>query len=189
MSEAEKKRTVSIELTAEQRRLLRMLRTSPAMGTDATLEQVIAYILSSVCDGVRREGSWEAGCVASMFGDWYWEPPPLCSVCEFEVLDEDDELEIESKRCETCLIRLVDDWEQSLPEDAAEQLELCERAFAREPPPEALRHCWERMKADGFTGPAGELLAPEATPVQCNGDAKSGRATSDALPSADDSKG
>lgn len=183
------KQSVSIELTAEQRRLLRMLRTSPAVGPDATLEQVISYIMSSVCDGVRREGSWEHGCVASMFGDWYWEPPPLCSVCEFEVLDEDDPLEMESKRCETCLVRLVDDWEQSLSEDAEEQLGLCARAFAREPAPDALRHCWERMKADGFTGPTGELLAPAATPVQCNGDAESGRSVSNPVSGAVDPKG
>lgn len=183
------KRTLAIELDAEQRRQLRMLRSSPAMGEDATLEQVIAYILSSVCDGVRRSGSWEAHAVTMMFGDWHWEPPPLCSACEFEVLDEDDALEIESKRCEGCLIELIDAWEQTLPEDEddeAGRFELCSRAYAGES--DALRACWDQLKAAGLCGDT-RGLAPEATPVRCNGDAEPRRAVSDESPGTRDPAG
>jgi hypothetical protein len=153
MNAAEK--VISITLTAEQRRLLRMLRSSPAMGANATLEQVIEYAVASICDGVRREGSWEAGCVASLFGEWSYEPPPCCPVCEFDLLDEDDPFEMETKHCEACLIRLIDEWEQSFmgeeedrPAAADPRFELCDRAFNGDP--SALRECWQRIQAEGF---------------------------------------
>lgn len=50
---------------------------------------------------------------------------------------------------------------------------------------------WWRGEGEGAEpvkppAPASSALVLEASPVQCNGDAKPGRPTSDALPSADD---
>ena len=115
--EAGKKIPITIELSTEQRLQLRVLRSSPAMGGSegnrCTLEEILSYIVASVCDGIRRPGSWERGCVASMFGEWDVEAP-ICRFCGYELVDEDEPLEWEMKHCETCLLEAIDEWAQHL---------------------------------------------------------------------------
>lgn len=190
---------LQLELTSEQRKHLRWLRTSPAIGDgNATLEQVVAYLVSSICDGLRRPGSWERGVVDQLFGDWHWEPPPLCGHCEFDLLDEDDALDMLTKHCETCRVDVIDAWEQKLleAEPAPAPVEvwsaianyapyvLAQRAYNGDR--EAVAEAWKQC--GGCAGCAAKL-APEATPVQCNGDAEPGRPVSDEVPDPDDSEG
>lgn len=143
-------RKIEIELSKEQRQLLRCLRDSQAIGNaEAPLEEVLQYLVASICDGVRRPGAWERQCVLQIFGDWSYLPP-MCAHCEFELLDEDNAGEMESKHCADCLLHLADEWEQKLlaelpgdelpPEDP--RFELCDRAFKLDP--DALLECFKQ---------------------------------------------
>ncbi len=107
-------KTLTIELSAQQCRCLRMLSKSPAVGDgNATLEDVVLHLVASMVQGVEREGSWENGVVQSLFGEWGYEPAPLCQHCACNMLDEEKPLEVETQHCTDCLVDLAYDFEQA----------------------------------------------------------------------------
>lgn len=73
---------IILTLTDRQVHYLNALRLSEAMGgkdSKATLETVLAYAVSSLADGVRREGSWERTSIEPMFGRFpYPQGEPSC---------------------------------------------------------------------------------------------------------------
>ena len=64
-------RKVVAKLAASQvSKLAKLGQCGPFQGRDtpASVEEVAAYILGSIADGVRRPGSWEAQLLSPMFG-------------------------------------------------------------------------------------------------------------------------
>lgn len=64
---------ITLTLTDHQVHYLTALRFSEAMGgptSKASLETVLAYVVASVADGVRRPGSWERQSIEPMFGSF-----------------------------------------------------------------------------------------------------------------------
>lgn len=64
---------ISIEVDPETFELLRVLGKSYAVGGHGTVAQVVAHLVHSAADGVRRPGSWERGWVEQAFGGGDWE--------------------------------------------------------------------------------------------------------------------
>lgn len=64
-----RKHTIKLIVSAEQLAYLRMLRTSQATPGEP-VEGILRYLVASICDGIRREGSWEHQCVLQIFGEY-----------------------------------------------------------------------------------------------------------------------
>ena len=69
------RRQITVEVSDEALELLEVLGASYAIGGTASarrpVEAVIAHLVHSAADGVRRPGSWERGWAEQAFGsDW-----------------------------------------------------------------------------------------------------------------------
>lgn len=78
---------ITIEVTVEQYRLLEALahKTTGTEGPGRALRVrgVLAHLVHSAVDGVRRPGSWERGWLMQAFGDSWVENLVRDPSCEF----------------------------------------------------------------------------------------------------------